>query len=47
MMLDYGVSSRRRNFNFENKWLMLEGFVDQVKTWWRGHKVFRVPLVLC
>jgi hypothetical protein len=36
LILDCGVPSRRSPyFKFENMWLKSEGFVDQVKTWWK------------
>jgi hypothetical protein len=38
LLLDCGVVSRRSQyFKFENMWLKLEGFVEQVKVWWKSY----------
>jgi hypothetical protein len=30
-------------FKFENMWLKLDGFVDQVKTWWMSYEFYGLP----
>jgi len=43
LMLNCGVSSWSRYFKFENMWLKSEGFVDQVKTWWKSYNFQGFP----
>uniref|UniRef100_A0A2N9G6G4 Endonuclease/exonuclease/phosphatase domain-containing protein n=1 Tax=Fagus sylvatica TaxID=28930 RepID=A0A2N9G6G4_FAGSY len=33
------IQRRRRPFRFENMWLMAEGFVEQVRSWWESYQV--------
>jgi hypothetical protein len=38
LLLDCGVGRRgRRSFKFENMWLQVKGFVEQVKRWWGSY----------
>lgn len=46
-MLDCGVSGGRSwSFKFENMWLKSEGFVDQVKIWWKSYKFQGSPCLV-
>ena len=37
------IQRRRRPFRFENMWLMAEGFVEQVRSWWESYQVEGTP----
>jgi hypothetical protein len=37
------IQRRRRPFRFENMWLMAEGFVERVRSWWESYQVEGTP----
>jgi hypothetical protein len=44
LLLDCGVPREGNEyFKFENMWLKLDGFVDQVKSWWMSYEFFGLP----
>lgn len=38
-----GMSREKSSFKFENMWLKVEGFVEQVRCWWNRYHFARPP----